>query len=162
MAWVDLLLLVLLLLSAATGFWRGLLFEVMSLLGWVAAYFAAVWFSPVAAPHIPVGTPGGALNGLTSLIVVFVTVLIVWALLSQLLRMLLRATPLSLIDRLLGAMFGLIRGVLILLLIYVAVGWTPWSRSEAWAQSQVRPWLAVTCNTLAPLLPASWARVWRY
>ena len=161
MAWVDLFLLALLLLSAAVGFWRGLFFEVMSLLGWVVAYFAAVWFSPVAAPHIPVGTPGGALNQLASVIGVFVAVLIVWALLSRLLRMLLRATPLSLIDRLLGAMFGVIRGVLILLLIYAAVGWTPWSRSEAWAQSQVRPWLAVACKTLVPLLPASWNRFWR-
>ena len=45
-------------LSAIVGAVRGLTFEVLSLLGWVAAWFAGVWLGPVLAPHLPIGTPG--------------------------------------------------------------------------------------------------------
>jgi membrane protein required for colicin V production len=161
MAWVDLFFLGLWLLSAAVGFWRGLFFEVMSLVGWVVAYVVAVWASPVVAPHVPLGTPGGALNQLTSFIATFVATLIFWALLSRLFRMLLRATPLSLVDRLLGGIFGLARGLILALAVFTVVGWTPWARSDVWVQSQVRPWLAAARDTLIPLLPGSWTRIWR-
>ena len=161
MGWVDLFLLGLLLLSAAVGFWRGLLFEVMSLAGWLVAYFGAVWASPVVAPHIPVGVPNGSLHLLASFTVTFVAVLLIWSLLSRLLRMLLRATPLSVVDRFLGVLFGLVRGLVVSLVIYTVVGWTPWVRSQAWEQSEVRPWLAATRNVLTPMLPPSWSRNWR-
>ncbi len=161
MAWVDLLLLGLLLLSAFVGLWRGLLFEVMSLAGWLVAYFGAVWVSPEVAPHLPVGAPGSALKLSASFLLTFVAVLIVWSLLSRLLRMLLRATPLSVVDRLLGGLFGVLRGLLLVFVLYTAVGWTPWVRSQAWAQSQARPWLAAARTVLAPLLPPSWAGIWR-
>jgi membrane protein required for colicin V production len=158
MAWVDLLLLGLLLASAVVGLWRGLLFELMSLAGWLVAYFAAHWLSPEVAPHLPVGTPGSALNQSAAFILSFIAVLIAWSLLARLLRLLLRATPLSLLDRLLGALFGAVRGLLIALLLSTVVSWTPWVRSEAWAQSQARPWLEAARDALMPLLPEPWAR----
>ena len=55
-------MLALLALSIMVGLWRGLVFEVLSLLGWVAAYVAAQLFAPAAAVHLRVGAPGGALD----------------------------------------------------------------------------------------------------
>ncbi len=158
MAWVDWVLLAILGLSALVGLWRGLVFELMSLAGWVVAYFLAHWLSPQIAPHIPVGVVGSALNSSATFVITFVAVLIVWALLARLVRMLVRATPLSIVDRLLGMLFGSLRGLMVALMLYTVVGWTPWSRSEAWTQSQIRPWLAVAYGVVAPLLPASWAQ----
>jgi len=60
--WVDLTLLAVLLASVIVGLVRGLVFEVLSLLGWLAAYIAAQAFSADVAPHLAVGTPGSALN----------------------------------------------------------------------------------------------------
>jgi membrane protein required for colicin V production len=60
------------------------------------------------------------------------------------------------VDRLLGMVFGSVRGLMVALLLYTVVGWTPWSKSEVWVQSQVRPWLAMAYGALSPLLPASW------
>lgn len=156
MVWVDWVLLAVLGVSALVGLWRGLVFELMSLAGWVVAYFLAHWLSPQIAPHIPVGTAGSALNSSTTFLVTFVAVLIVWALLARLVRMLVRATPLSVVDRLLGMVFGSVRGLMVALLLYTVVGWTPWSKSEVWAQSQMRPWLAMAYGVVSPLLPASW------
>jgi membrane protein required for colicin V production len=156
MVWVDWVLLAILGVSALVGLWRGLVFELMSLAGWVVAYFLAHWLSPQIAPHIPVGNAGSALNSSTTFLVTFVAVLIVWALLARLVRMLVRATPLSVVDRLLGMVFGGVRGLMVALLLYTVVGWTPWSKSEVWVQSQARPWLAMAYGVVSPLLPASW------
>jgi membrane protein required for colicin V production len=158
MVWIDWVLLALLAISAVVGLWRGLVFELMSLAGWVVAYFLAHWLSPQIAPHIPVGMAGSALNSSTTFLVTFVAVLIVWALLARLVRMLVRATPLSIVDRLLGLVFGSLRGLMVALMFYTVVSWTPWSRSEVWTQSQLRPWLAGAYGVVQPLLPASWVQ----
>jgi membrane protein required for colicin V production len=158
MAWVDWFLFVVLAVSALVGVWRGLVFELMSLAGWVVAYFSAHWFSPELAPHVPIGTAGGGLNSSATFLLSFVGVLIVWALLSRLVRLLIHATPLSVLDRLLGLVFGGLRGLMIALMLYTVVSWTPWSRSDVWAQSQLRPWLAQAHAVVLPLLPASWVQ----
>ena len=62
LGWVDWVLLAVLVLSAAVGLWRGLVFEVLSLLGWVAAYIAAQALSSTVAPLLPVGVPDGPVN----------------------------------------------------------------------------------------------------
>jgi membrane protein required for colicin V production len=158
MVWVDWVFLALVVLSALVGLWRGLVFELMSLAGWVVAYFLAHWLSPQLAPHIPVGVAGSALNASATFLITFVSVLIAWALLARLVRMLVRATPLSIVDRLLGMLFGGLRGLMVALMLYTVVSWTPWSRSEVWTQSQIRPWLAVAYGVVSPLLPASWTQ----
>ncbi|HYJ97898.1 MAG TPA: CvpA family protein, partial [Burkholderiaceae bacterium] len=69
--WVDWVLLAVLLASILVGLVRGLAFEVLSLLGWVAAYIAAQMFSAQVAPHLPIGAPGSALNQGASFAVTF-------------------------------------------------------------------------------------------
>ena len=121
---VDALLLATLGLSILIGAMRGLLFELMSLAGWVVAYAVAYLFSPRLLPLLPqdpmAGTAfagsamGPGMMPLLAFVLCFVGVLIAWGLLAQLLRLLIRATPLSGFDRLLGSVFGLLRGGLIL------------------------------------------------
>ena len=55
--WVDWALLAVLAVSVVVGLWRGLVFEVLSLVGWVVAFFAAQAFAPFAAAYVPVGVP---------------------------------------------------------------------------------------------------------
>jgi membrane protein required for colicin V production len=97
--WVDLSFLAILALSVHVGLMRGLVFEVLSLLGWIVAYIAAQWLSPAVAPHLPVGSAGSSLNHAAAFACTFIAVLIVWALAARLLRMVIHATPLSLVDR---------------------------------------------------------------
>ena len=52
--WVDAVLLAVLVISVIVGAIRGFVFELLSLVGWVAAWFAAQWFSPQVAPYIPI------------------------------------------------------------------------------------------------------------
>jgi membrane protein required for colicin V production len=155
---VDWILLAILGLSVLIGLWRGLVFEVMSLLGWVVAYFAAQWFAPQMSEHLPVGTPGSALNHAAGFVVTFLVVLIVWALLARLVKLLITASPLSVIDRVLGAGFGLLRGLVLLLAIATVVAMTPAARSPAWRQSHGAAWLNALLHELKPVLPVEIAQ----
>jgi membrane protein required for colicin V production len=152
--WVDIALLAVLGLSAAVGLVRGLVFEVLSLLGWVAAYFAAQWFAPALAVHVPVGQPGSALNHGAAFAGAFIAALLVWAVLARLVRAVIRATPLSIVDRVLGALFGVARGMVVLLAVATVVGLTPLSKSAAWQASQGRSWLQAAMQVLKPVLPS--------
>ncbi len=151
----DLAMLAVLVLSMAIGAWRGLVFEVMSLLGWFAAYLAAQWFSAAVAPHVPIGTSGSPLNLAATFVLTFIAALIVWGLLTRLLKMLIHATPLSVVDRLLGAAFGVLRGGVVLLVVVAVVARTPWAESPTWQRSAGAAWLKVVVTGLKPMLPVN-------
>ena len=149
----DVVMLVVLLLSTVIGAWRGLVFELMSLLGWFAAYFAAQWGTLAVSPHVPVGAPGSPLNHAATFALIFLTALIVWGLLARLLKALIRATLLGGFDRLLGAVFGALRGLVLLLAVAAVVTRTPWVELPAWQQSQGAAVLKVLSVGLGYTLP---------
>src|SRR5688572_3387746 len=153
LGWVDWLFIAILLLSVVVGLWRGLVFEVLSLLGWLAAYLAAQWLTPELAPHLPVGTPGSALNHAATFACTFIAALIVWGLLARLLRMAIHATPLSVADRALGATFGLARALVVMLAITTVVMLTSLAKSAAWQQSRGAVWLNDALAGIKPVLP---------
>ncbi len=150
----DVAMLAVMVLSTAVGVWRGLVFELMSLLGWFVAYFAAQWMTLTVAPYVPVGVPGSALNQAAAFALSFLCALLVWALLSRLLKALVHATLLGGLDRLLGGIFGALRGLVLLLALAAVVTRTPWAESPAWQQSSGAAFLKVLLSGLAPALPA--------
>ena len=156
--WVDAALLAALLISVVLGLIRGLVYELMGLAGWVVAYFSAAWLAPQAAPYIPVGVPGSALNHSAALLACFIAVLVAWGLLARLVRLLIKATPLSFIDRVLGAAFGALRGFVLLLLVATVVTLTPAAQSQAWQASTAAPVLVGAVKGVKPLLPEAVAR----
>ncbi|HEY6512033.1 MAG TPA: CvpA family protein [Burkholderiaceae bacterium] len=156
--WVDWALLAVLLASVIVGLVRGLVFEVLSLLGWLAAYIAAQLASPDVAPHLPVGAPGSALNHGAAFAVVFVLALIGWMLMARLIRLLVHATPLTLIDRTLGGVFGLVRALVLLLAVATVVSFTPAVRAGPWQASLGAAWLGVLLSGIKPVLPPAVAR----
>lgn len=155
LGWVDIAMACVLLFSLLAGVWRGLLFEVLSLMGWVVAYFGSQLLAPYLSPWVPVGTEGSRLHQVSNLVLAFVLLLLLWGLGARLVRMLVQASPLSGLDRLLGAGFGLIRGLLICLLAVLVVGMTPAARSAQWQDSELVPWMQVVLQGLKPLLPPS-------
>jgi len=157
MPWVDLLLMAVVVLSALFGLVRGFVFELMSLAGWFVAYLAARWLSPFLAPYLSVGAPGSPLNHMVAYAVTFALALLMWSLAAHLARLLIRATPLGMVDRLLGGMFGAVRGALVLLLATLVVGLTPISQSPDWKASQLAPRLNNILDDLKPLLPAQFS-----
>jgi membrane protein required for colicin V production len=151
--WVDWALLAVLLVSVVVGLWRGLVFEVLSLVGWVVAFVAAQAFAPGVAGVLPIGVPGSALNHGVAFALTFVLALVIWALGSRLLRLIIHATPLQPVDRVLGGVFGLARGAVLLLAVATVVMLSPAQRSTAWQQSRGAALLATALQGLKPVLP---------
>lgn len=158
LGWIDWALLAILALSTVLGLWRGLVFELMSLVGLVVAYVLAQAYSPAVAARLHVGEAGSALSQGAGFVATFIAVLLVWALLARVVRMLIRATPLTVLDRLLGGVFGALRGALLLLAIATAVAYTPAAKSADWSASTGAKWLALLLHGIRPLLPAEVAR----
>jgi membrane protein required for colicin V production len=159
--WVDWAMLAVMVLSFAVGAWRGLVFEVLAVLGWFVAFFVAQWAGPWLAPHLPVGGAGSLLNRAAAFASAFVIALIVWSLLSRLVRGLVRATPLAPVDRFFGALFGFVRGAVVLLVVAAVIAYTPAARSVEWRASTGAVWLNSALHGLKAWLPPAAANLLR-
>ena len=155
LGWVDVVLAAFLVVSVLIGVMRGFVFELLSLAGWFVAFIAARLLAPLVQPYIPLGEPGTALNHGVAFAAVFLAALVVWGLSARLVRALLHATPLGLPDRFLGALFGALRGMVILLLLAALVALTPLKASFAWQQSQGGAWLAAAVQGIRAWWPGA-------
>lgn len=158
LGWVDATFAALVLLSVGLGVARGLVYELMGIAGWVVAYFGGAWLAPMAAPRIPVGTPGSALNQSAALLLCFLGVLVAWGLLARVTRWLVSATPASVADRVLGGVFGLLRAVVLAMALATVVMLTPAAQSPVWQASVAVPWIVVAVRGVRPLLPSELSR----
>jgi membrane protein required for colicin V production len=155
---VDWILLAVLGLSLLLGMWRGIVQEVLSLAGWVAAFYVSQMYAPAAAAWLPMEGSSQMLRYAAGFVVVFVAVLVGTVLVSALIKKLISAVGLGPLDRLLGSLFGLMRGVVILLAVTVFVGMTPMRDTEAWKQAQGTQWLQQFLHVLKPVLPADFGK----
>lgn len=139
MNWTDCIILGVLALSVLIGLFRGLISEVLSLVIWIAAFWAAWAFGPVVSTHLEHAITMPTLRYSVGYGVCFVAVLIVGALLRFAARRLIWGAGLSGIDRLFGMVFGFVRGVLIVTLLVFLVGLTALTREPWWQQSVLLP-----------------------
>ncbi len=153
-SWVDIAFGFALLISVLIGIWRGLIFEVLSLAGWIVAFVAAQMFGDEVARWIPIGVRGDALNHGAAIAITFFGTLLVWGLVSRVVRMMIRATPLSSVDRVLGAVFGVLRGAILALIVATVVLMTPAARSREWQFSLIAPLATSALKSMKPYLPA--------
>ena len=155
---VDWILLAVLGLSFLLGLWRGIVQEVLSLAGWVAAFYVSQMYAPLAAAWLPMEGSSQMLRYAAGFVVVFIAVLVATVLVSWIVKKLVSAVGLGPLDRLLGSLFGLMRGVVILLAVTVFVGMTPMRDTDGWKQAQGAQWLQQFLHVLKPVLPADFGK----
>ncbi len=124
MSSTDWILSAILAASMLLGVWRGLVYEVLSVIGWIAAF-----------------------------VLVFVASVFAAGLISALMKKVISAVGLRPVDRMLGAIFGLFRGVILLLAVSVVVHMTALQESEWWLESKGAPMLITLLKGLRPMLP---------
>jgi membrane protein required for colicin V production len=161
MSWIDIGILVMLAASVAWGVWRGLVRELLSLLGWVIAFLCANLFAgPLSETVTSVMQP--ELRVLFSWLGIFVVVLMITTLGGMLLAKVIKAAGLASTDRWLGALFGLTRGLIIALAFAILAGLTRLPLQPAWKESFFGAPLANTVVQLKPWLPPQLAQRLRY
>ena len=153
LALIDILLMIGLGLSTVVGLWRGLIKEVMALMGWAVAYMMAQWFGPPAGSWVPVGASGSSVNAAAGMTLVFVASWLGWAVITWAVTQVVKESGLGGTDRLLGCVFGLMRGVLVALVIVTIVRATPLAQWEPWLASTGVSWLVILLEGLRPILP---------
>lgn len=143
-----------LLASMLLGAWRGLVFEVLSLVSWMAAFVLAQWLAGDVAQRLPMSGASDVVRYAAGFVLVFVAAVMLGSLLATLVKSLMSAVGLRPVDRVLGAVFGAMRGVLLLLLATVLVGMTPMKASNTWQESVGVGVAAAVLKGLKPVLPA--------
>ncbi|WP_342618418.1 CvpA family protein [Rhodoferax sp. GW822-FHT02A01] len=147
-----------LLASMVVGAWRGLVVEVLSLASWAVAFVLAQWFAPDVAAKLPMAGAGEQVRYAAGFVLIFVATLFAGALLGFVLSKVLSAVGMGAINRLLGALFGVLRGVVLILAITVVVGMTPWKSSREWQASTGVRWATSTLGLLKPVLPQEFGK----
>ena len=154
----DFAVLIVIGLSALRGMWRGLLSELFALAGYVVAFIVARHYVGVVAGWIPPDWPGGELTQLLLAFgLLFVATMLVIGVLAALANRLTEATGLRMVDRSLGMVFGLVRGVLLVLLLVALAGLTTLPQHEFWRNGLLRPYAEQGVRGLKPLLPETLA-----
>lgn len=137
MTWPDYAILGTIAISILVGALRGFIKEVFSLVVWAAAFIVAYQYGgDVAAlmdDHISLPSARTAM-GFTGL---FIVVLLIGGLLNYLLGRLVESTGLSGTDRLLGGVFGAIRGLALVVAVLLVAGFTPIPADPWWKDSQM-------------------------
>lgn len=131
-----------LLVSCLLGLWHGLVYEALSLLGWPIAFVLSKLFAGHIAPLMPALPSFDGSPGISSLAVayavVFIVALIAWGVLVSLFSKLVKAIGLGWLDILLGGLFGLVRGVLVILALVWLAGLTKIPELPFWRNALSR------------------------
>jgi membrane protein required for colicin V production len=162
MTWLDYAVLVVVAISIAWGVYRGLVHEVMSLAGWVIAFLAANLFSAPLSATLPQSIARPELRVLVAFMALFIGTLVVTTLATFLLDKLVQSTGLGNLDRLLGALFGLARGLVIALAFALLAGLTTLPQQRIWTDSASASQLEQAATALKPWLPPAFAERLRY
>ena len=153
MALLDWIAVTLIVVSMLFGLMRGLVFEVISLMGWVAAFIAAQWLASDVAAWLPFGEPQATWRYPLAFVLVFVGVAFGVGLVAALTRKLITVVGLRPVDRILGAAFGAARGAVALLVLAVVVHLLVLSDSAWWRDSLSAGVLDAALQGLKPALP---------
>lgn len=153
MAVLDWVFAAVLLASVLIGAWRGLVFEVLSLLSWIAAFVLAQWLALDVAQYLPMSGASDLVRYGAGFLLVFIATAMLGGLMASLLKKLMASVGLRPVDRVLGAGFGAIRGVLLLLLATFLSAMTPFKSSAAWQESRGVALSLTVLQGLQPSLP---------
>jgi len=162
MTWLDYAVLGVLLLSIGWGIWRGLVREVMSVAGWIMAFLAANLFAGPLAEALPRSISHEEIRLLIAFLAIFVVTLTLTTITALLLAKFLKAVGLGGLDRTLGGLFGLARGLIIVVAFALLAGLTRLPLDPIWKESWSGPVLGRTALQLKPWLPPAFAERLRY
>ncbi len=128
----DYAVIAIILLSALVGWWRGFMYELFSLIGWIAAYIVARTFSAQALPLVPLAVGEHNVRAAAAFAGVFIATLIAGAVFAWLMARLAKFAGLSGMDGKFGAIFGMLRGGLVVIALVWLGGMTDLPQLPFW------------------------------
>ncbi len=144
--------------SVLLGVIRGFVREVIALASWVAAFVGASAYGGTLAPLLAQQIPDEKWRVLAAVVAVFVGVLVAVNVVALLASKLIKSAGLGVEDRVLGSVFGLVRGVLIVLVLVLGAGLTVLPRQPVWKDAMLAAPLEKLAELVKQWLPQGWAK----
>ncbi|WP_210545095.1 CvpA family protein [Rhodoferax sp. PAMC 29310] len=155
---LDIIFGTILVVSLLLGIWRGLVYEVLSMVNWVLAFVLAQWLAHDVALKLPMEGAAEGIRYAAGFALVFILAVFAGGLVAALVKKLLSAVGLQPVDRALGAAFGLARGVVMVLAATVVIGMSP-LKFGAWWQDSVGAGISLAAlKGLKPVLPEEFGK----
>jgi membrane protein required for colicin V production len=154
----DYLVLFVLVCSVVISTLRGLVKELLSLLGWIVAFVVANAYSETLATLLPDMIPGNVTRLIVAFLVLFIGVRLLMMLLTMAMDEFIKATGLTVADRGLGSLFGLARGLVLILAAVLICGMTALPQQPFWKDALFSPYAEAAARTVKPFLPGDFAR----
>jgi membrane protein required for colicin V production len=150
---IDILIAVALIISIGIGIWRGLIKEAISIAALLFAIWAALYFGPSVGDVSRSWISSDELQMWFGRILVFAVILSIGGLLSWGISKLVRLSVLSGMDRLLGGLFGVVRGIILVSLLIIGGQFAGFDNDDWWEDSKLIPHLQVVSDWIMVMAP---------
>jgi membrane protein required for colicin V production len=158
----DYIVLIIIGLSVILSVMRGMIREVLAIVGLVAAFYVGVTYTNQLVPMMPVDIPNDALRVLAAFLVLFLGTLLLATLLGIALSAIFKKAGLGWLNRFLGALFGVARGLLIVCVIVFLAGLTDMPKDARWRNAMFSAPIEALVLSLLPWVPESIAKHVKY
>ncbi len=156
LTWIDWAVLAIVLISLAMGVVRGVVKEIFSLIGWVVAFWLAKTFSLTGAHWLVPIISSETVRLMAAFVMFFLAGLFITALVGYVFNAMVTSAGLGVLNRVLGGLFGFLRGGLFVMILVLLAGMTPLPAQHEWKSSLFIDWGGERgASLLMPYLPAS-------
>lgn len=162
-SYVDLAVALIVLVSMGYAIWRGFVAETLSVFAWAAAAFAALYFAPFIAPHAQKLISPAWIGTAASYVVVFLVVLIPLSFISFRFAQNVHNSPVGALDRALGGIFGVVRGLAIVGIAYIVFSaFVPVHEQPGWvSEAGTLPVIQSSAEVILSLVPDQGVKIGR-
>jgi membrane protein required for colicin V production len=154
----DGVVILILVASVIRSLMRGLVEEIFSLGAWIVAFLAAKWGAAVVGPLLPFSLQSEGLRYFAGFVVVFLLMMIAVMLMGHMIKGSVEAVGLGGADKVVGGIFGVLRGLVILVGFTLAAGLTALPQTDFWKNAIFSKPLETLAMAMQPLLPAGLAK----
>ena len=140
MNWIDTAILSVIGLSILIGIFRGFVREAMSLVNWTLAIGGGIYFHDLASGYLKNYIASDAIRSVVAFGIVFLIILISCSIITHFISLLVRKSGLGGTDRMLGLVFGFVRGILVCSILLLVVSFSPVKKQPIWHQAMFTPY----------------------
>ena len=155
----DYVVITILVASIVISTLRGLVKEILSLVSWLVAFVVANRYGADMAALLPDQVPPGTVRLVCGFAILFIGTIVLGALVNLAVAHIIRVLGLRIVDRGLGGVFGLARGVLIVMTLVILCGLTDLPRQPVWRDAVLSEVAESSVRSIKPWLPDAWARL---
>lgn len=156
---IDWVVVAVLAVSTLISLKRGFVREALSLATWVIAFIVARLFSGNLATLLEGTVDTQSLRWIIAFAILFVGTIVIGAMVNHLLSEMVRVTGLSGTDRIFGMVFGLVRGLIILVAVVYGLQFTMLPQDAWWQESRFIPYLSTLADWARKTLPGATAQM---